>query len=129
MSSSSTKGDPPHREWNLPPELEREALYKCEEGKFIVCRTCNKHNPETNEREKKGSISVSQPFWYYAFKENVQSKYHSANVRRKEFFETEQYKELARKGKLNPFFQLGSLEDLGAKLLVQTKFLCILRQE
>jgi hypothetical protein len=40
-SSSSTKGDPPRKEWNLPPELEREALYKCGEGKFIVCHTCN----------------------------------------------------------------------------------------
>jgi hypothetical protein len=86
-SSAGTEGDPPPKEWNLPPEVEREALYKCEEGKHIVCRTCNKHGPETTEREKKGSISVRQPFWYYAFEELVQSKYHSMNVGRKEFFE------------------------------------------
>jgi hypothetical protein len=86
-------------------------------GKFIVCRTCNEHGPEITEREKKGSISVRQPFW-------------CANVRMKEFFESEDFKKPRRNIKSNPFsFLLNSLEDLGAKLLVQTKFVCASRQE
>jgi hypothetical protein len=63
-SSSSAKGDPPPKAWNLPPELEREALVykKCEEGKYIVCRTCNKHNPETTEREEKDRFLCASHF-------------------------------------------------------------------
>jgi hypothetical protein len=106
-SSPSSEDDPPPKEWNLPPELEREALFKCEEGTFIVCRTCNEYDPETTKREKKGSISVRKPFWYYAFKEHVQSKYHSANVRRKEFFENEALNKSHKKRKAQSLLPAG----------------------
>ena len=73
-------------EWDFSkhPEVARAISKSCPEGTFLVCQTCNEHDPD----DKSFGVNKSRgPFWISNFVDHLNSARHKKNERRKIFNE------------------------------------------